>query len=66
MSEYLKKITDKLPKVKGSYMTNIGELPFDGKSFLIRTGNRFFPTVIEYWLSETEGANKPPVLKAAS
>lgn len=64
MSDYLKKIMEGLPVKKGKYMTNMGELPFDGKTFVIRTGNRMLPTVVEYWLEPVEAAGKPPIVKA--
>lgn len=63
MNNYLKKIIDNLPVKKGKYMTNMGELVFDGKSFVIRTGNRFLPTTIEYWLEPVEAAGKPPIVQ---
>lgn len=64
MIEFLKKIADRFPTKKGRYMTNLGELEFDSKTFLIVTGSKKFPTVIDYWLEPAEAAGKPPIVSA--
>ena len=38
-----------LPKEKGYYITNFGNLEFDGETFRMN-GDRRFPTTIDWWM----------------
>lgn len=61
MTELFEKVFETNPGEPGLYITNLGELQFDGETFIMSGHKRRTPTVVDWWMraASTAGTKAP-------